>query len=174
MRLYDISQAVILDGQNPVGIVDESQCCAVVADQEAWERPVCEVMSTNLKPSPRSEHGRLVAYFCSRSRGYCGFLESVFWVNHPNRPLNFLRKTTRKTLWPTSNPITISLPVASRWAISRSRDRGCDAGGVFFFDLRAVVSGEHAGFEYSRSHNPTRYAWSGASHVWKVGTYRSG
>ena len=53
MRLHDISQAVILDGQNPVGIVDESDVLrAVVADQEAWERPVCEVMSTNLETIP--------------------------------------------------------------------------------------------------------------------------
>ena len=43
----------ILDGQNPVGIVDESDVLrAVVADQESWERPVCEVMSTNLETIP--------------------------------------------------------------------------------------------------------------------------
>ena len=53
MRLHDISQAVVLDGQKPIGIVDESDVLrAVVADQAAWERPVCEVMSTNLETIP--------------------------------------------------------------------------------------------------------------------------
>ena len=53
MRLHNISQAVVLDGQKPMGIVDESDLLrAVVADAAAWARPVQEVMSTNLETIP--------------------------------------------------------------------------------------------------------------------------
>tara|TARA_Y100000589_G_scaffold91214_2_gene85852 strand:+ start:1416 stop:2822 length:1407 start_codon:yes stop_codon:yes gene_type:complete len=54
MRLYDVSQITVLDGQGAVcGIIDETDVLlAVSADPDAFQRPVSDVMTRKLKTIP--------------------------------------------------------------------------------------------------------------------------
>ncbi len=54
MRMYDISQMVVLDEQDQVmGIIDESDILlAVTRDEAAFARPVSEFMTTKLRTIP--------------------------------------------------------------------------------------------------------------------------
>jgi cystathionine beta-synthase len=49
MRLYDVSQLAVVDGEKLAGIVDESDVLlAVRSDNAAFDRPVRQVMTTNI------------------------------------------------------------------------------------------------------------------------------
>ena len=95
MRLHDISQAVILDGQNPIGIVDESDVLrAVVADQAAWERPVREIMSTNLETIlPQASTDDLLPIFAQDRVAIVASPDQYFGLITRIDLLNFLRQT---------------------------------------------------------------------------------
>ncbi|HEX4053164.1 MAG TPA: cystathionine beta-synthase [Tepidisphaeraceae bacterium] len=50
MRLYDVSQLAVMDGEKLVGIVDEGDLLlAVRRDDAAFDRPVRQVMTTNIQ-----------------------------------------------------------------------------------------------------------------------------
>jgi cystathionine beta-synthase len=50
MRLYDVSQLAVMEGQNVVGIVDENDVLlAVRKDDAAFDRPVRDVMTSSVK-----------------------------------------------------------------------------------------------------------------------------
>jgi cystathionine beta-synthase len=50
MRLYDVSQLAVVDGEKLVGIVDEGDLLmAVRRDDVAFDKPVREVMTSNIR-----------------------------------------------------------------------------------------------------------------------------
>jgi len=54
MRLYDVSQLAVLDGEKLAGIVDEGDLLlAVQRSDDAFDRPVREVMTSNVKTVDR-------------------------------------------------------------------------------------------------------------------------
>jgi cystathionine beta-synthase len=65
MRLYDVSQLAVLDGERLAGIVDEGDLLlAVQRSDDAFDRPVREVMTSNIKTvDPRTPIEQLMPIF---------------------------------------------------------------------------------------------------------------
>jgi cystathionine beta-synthase len=94
MRLYDFSQLAVMDGENLVGIVDEGDLLLAVREGgEAFERPVREVMTANVRTiDHRAGLGELMAILdtglvavVSDEEGFHGMITRI-------DVLNFLRK----------------------------------------------------------------------------------
>jgi cystathionine beta-synthase len=94
MRLYDFSQLAVMDGETLVGIVDEGDLLlAVRAGGDAFERPVREVMTANVRTiDHRAGLGELMAILdtglvavVSDEEGFHGMITRI-------DVLNFLRK----------------------------------------------------------------------------------
>ncbi len=94
MRLYDFSQLAVMDGENLVGIVDEGDLLlAVRSGGDAFERPVREVMTANVRTiDHRAGLGELMAILdtglvavVSDEEGFHGMITRI-------DVLNFLRK----------------------------------------------------------------------------------
>jgi cystathionine beta-synthase len=97
MKLYDVSQLPVLDGERIVGIIDESDLLiAVQADSGSFQRPVDSIMSQKLttvqvKDSVESlfpvfEQG-LVAIVCDGS-AFLGLITRIDLLNYLRRKLS--------------------------------------------------------------------------------------
>jgi cystathionine beta-synthase len=97
MKLYDVSQLPVLDGEQIVGIVDESDLLiALQTDSGAFQRPVDSIMSQKLTTVqvgdsveslfPVFEHG-LVAIVCDGPR-FLGLITRIDVLNYLRRKLS--------------------------------------------------------------------------------------
>jgi cystathionine beta-synthase len=94
MRLYDVSQLAVLDGERLAGIVDEGDLLlAVQRGDDAFERPVRDVMTSNIKTvDRRASIDQLMPIFeaglvpvVKDEKGFHGLITRI-------DVLNFLRK----------------------------------------------------------------------------------
>ena len=97
MKLYDISQLPVLDREQIVGILDESDLLlALHADQSAFQRPVRSIMSQKLTTVPVNasvesllpifERG-MVAIVCDGPR-FLGLITRIDVLNYLRRKLS--------------------------------------------------------------------------------------
>ncbi len=96
MRLYDVSQLPVLDGEQVVGIVDESDLLRQVhRDASAFHHSVASTMTRDLKilPSTASQEELqavfqqdLVALVCHEGR-FAGLITRIDWLNSLRRSL---------------------------------------------------------------------------------------
>jgi len=97
MKLYDISQLPVLDREQIVGILDESDLLlALHADQSAFQRPVRSIMSQKLTTVPVNasvesllpilEQG-MVAIVCDGPR-FLGLITRIDVLNYLRRKLS--------------------------------------------------------------------------------------
>lgn len=94
MRLHDVSQLPVIEGEKVVGILDESDLLlAVNSDPGAFGKPAAEIMTTQVQTiAPRASISELIAIFdqgrvaiVEDSAGFHGLITRVDLLNHLRR-----------------------------------------------------------------------------------------
>jgi cystathionine gamma-lyase len=166
MKLYDVSQLPVLEGDRIVGLVDESDLLlAVIENPARFDEPVSAAMTTNIETIAA---GAPIAALRTRIRqGFRrggGRRRALPRPHHPHRSAQSPQATERLTMTGTTTPQGQG---ASTRAIHGRQKPDATTGAVItpIYATSTFVQsspGVNTGWEYSRSGNPTRAAFEDA------------
>src|SRR5690606_32615159 len=172
MKLYEISQLPVMDGDTLVGILDESDVLMhVFGNEERFKDPVSTAMVTSLEKLdvgapvqeliPVFERGH-VAIVTNGDR-FLGLITRIDLLNYLRRRVH-CRRCPPAITEPHSMTTEPSKQGLGTRAIHAGQSPDPSTGAVMtpIYATSTYVQsspGVHQGFEYSRSHNPTRFAY---------------
>ncbi len=172
MKLYDVSQLPVMDGERIVGIVDESDVLLhVYGDEARFREPVSTAMVSKLDKVDGAGADRVAAAgLRSRPCRHRDGRRALPRPDHPHRPAQFPAPARAVTADRSPSKFRKEsrcrrqhLALATR-AIHGGQSPDPSTGAVmppiYATSTYAQSSpGVHQGFEYSRTHNPTRFAY---------------